>query len=56
MKTAYLSKDQQRSNLPRGISPDMKGPLLEFQKPLHKYTMEISDSAVTVKGKNIEEC
>ena len=42
-----LSKDQPRSSLPRGISPKMKGPLLEFQKPVHKNTMEISDSAET---------
>ena len=56
MKTAYLSKDQPRANLPRGISPEMKEPLLEFQKPVHKNTTEISDSAETVKGKNIEGC
>ena len=42
-----LSKDQPRSSLPRGISRKMKGPLLEFQKPVHKNTMEISDSAET---------
>ena len=44
---AGLSKDQPRSNLPRGISPKMKGPLLEFQKPVHKNTTEISDSQET---------
>lgn len=32
----------------------MKASLLEFQKSLHKYTMEISESAITVKKKNIE--
>ena len=44
---AGLSKDQPGSNLPRGISPKMKGPLLEFQKPVHKNTTEISDSVET---------
>ena len=44
---AGLSEDQPRSSLPRGISPQMKGPLLEFQKPVHKNTTEISDSAET---------
>ena len=47
LKAWSLSKDQLRSNLPRGISPKMKGPLLEFQKPMHKNTTEISDSAET---------
>ena len=42
-----LSKDQPRSNLPRGISPEMKGLLLEFQKPVYKNTTEISDSMET---------
>ena len=42
-----LSKDQPRSNLPREISPEMKGSFLEFQKPVHKNTMEISDSVET---------
>ena len=42
-----LSKDQPRSNLPRGISLEMKRPLLEFQKPGHKNTTEISDSVET---------
>ena len=42
-----LSKDQSRSNLPTGISPKMKGPLLEFQKPVHKNTTKVSDSAKT---------
>ena len=56
IKTAYLSKDQPRANLPRGISPEIKGPLLEFQRPVHKNTTEISDSAGTVKGKYIEGC
>ena len=41
------SKDQPRSDLPRGISPAMRGPLLEFQKPVHKNTTEITDSAET---------
>ena len=42
-----LLKHQPRSNLSRGISPEMKGPLLEFQKPGHKNTTEISDSVET---------
>ena len=42
-----LSKHQPRSNLPRGISPEMKGLLLEFQKPVYKNTTEISDSMET---------
>ena len=47
LRAWYLSKDQPRSNLPRGISPKMKGPLLEVQKPVHKNTTEISDSVET---------
>ena len=42
-----LFKDQLRSNLPRGISPQMRGPLLEFQKPVYKNTTEIFDSVET---------
>ena len=34
LRALLLSKDQPRSNLPKGISPKMKGPLLEFQKPV----------------------
>ena len=45
LRALSLSKDQSRSNLPTGISPKMKGPLLEFQKPVHKSRMKISDSA-----------
>ena len=47
LRALLLSKDQPRSNLPKGISPKMKGPLLEVPKPVHKNTMEISDSAET---------
>ena len=42
-----LSKDQPRSNLSRQISSKMKGPLLEFQKPVCKNIKEISDTAET---------
>ena len=44
LKAWSLSKDQPRSI---GISPKMKGPLLEFQKPVLKSTTQISDSAET---------
>ena len=51
-----LSKDQPRSKLPRGILLEMKGTLLEFQKPVHKNTVEISDSVETLPCLGCSRC